>query len=127
MLIWYADIPEEVTYYVSRFNEYKIPFLGMLALNFVFPLLLLMNSDYKRIPWFVVMAGIVILGGHYLDVYNMIMPATVGERWAFGIPEFGSILFFLGLFIFVVFTALGKASLLAKGNPYIKESENFHY
>ena len=127
MLIWYADIPEEVTYFVTRINDYKLPFFGMLAMNFIFPLLLLMNSDYKRINWFVVMAGIVILCGHYIDVFNMIMPATVGPRWSIGVPEIGAILLFGGLFLFVVFTALGKAPLLAKRNPFMKESEHFHY
>ncbi|WP_431132461.1 quinol:cytochrome C oxidoreductase [Psychroserpens mesophilus] len=127
MLIWYSNIPEEVTYFVTRFQDYQLPFLGMVAMNFVFPLLLLMNSDYKRIPWFVVMAGIVILCGHYIDVFNMIMPATVGDRWYIGIPEIGSVMLFAGIFIFVVFTALTKAPLLAKGNPFIKESEHFHY
>ena len=127
MLIWYSNIPEEVTYFVTRFQDYQLPFLGMVAMNFVFPLLLLMNSDYKRIPWFVVMAGIVILCGHYIDVFNMIMPATVGDRWFIGIPEIGSVMLFAGLFIFIVFTALTKAPLLAKGNPFIKESEHFHY
>jgi len=29
--------------------------------------------------------------------------------------------------LFIVFTALSKAPLLAKGNPFLKESENFHY
>ena len=57
----------------------------------------------------------------------MIMPATVGDRWYIGIPEIGSVMLFAGLFIFVVFTALTKAPLLAKGNPFIKESEHFHY
>ncbi len=127
MLIWYANIPEEVTYFATRFNDYQLPFLGMVVMNFIFPILLLMNSDYKRIPWFVVVTGIVILGGHYLDVFNMIMPATVGDRWSIGIPEISSILLFAGLFILIVFTALTKANLLAKGNPFIKESKNFHY
>ncbi len=127
MLIWYSNIPEEVTYFVTRIQDYKLPFFGMLVLNFIFPLLLLMNSDYKRIPWFVVMAGIVILFGHYIDIFNMIMPATVGDRWFIGIPEISSILLFAGLFLFIVFTALSKAPLLAKGNPFIKESEHFHY
>lgn len=127
MLIWYSNIPEEVTYFVTRFEDYQLPFLGMVVMNFIFPLLVLMNSDYKRIPWFVVMAGIVILCGHYIDVFNMIMPATVGDRWFIGIPEISSILLFGGLFIFVVFTALTKAPLLAKRNPFIKESEHFHY
>ena len=127
MLIWYADIPEEVTYFVTRIEDYKLPFFGMLALNFIFPFLVLMNSDYKRIPWFIVMAGIAILVGHYVDVYNMIMPATVGDRWGFGMAEFGAVFFFLGLFLLIVFYALSKESLLAKGNPFVKESEQFHY
>ena len=127
MLIWYANIPEEVTYFVTRIEDYNLPFFGMIVLNFIFPFLVLMNSDYKRVPWFIVMAGIVILFGHYIDVFNMIMPATVGDRWFIGIPEISAILLFLGLFLFVVFYALSKAPLLAKGNPFIKESEHFHY
>ena len=127
MLIWYANIPEEVTYFVTRIEDYNLPFFGMIILNFIFPFLVLMNSDYKRVPWFIVMAGIVILFGHYIDVFNMIMPATVGDRWFIGIAEISAILLFLGLFIFIVFYALSKAPLLAKGNPFIKESEHFHY
>ncbi|NAS32121.1 quinol:cytochrome C oxidoreductase [Flavobacteriaceae bacterium R38] len=127
MLIWYANIPEEVTYFVARFQDYKLPFLGMLVMNFAFPILILMNSDYKRMNWFVVMAGIVILLGHYIDVFNMIMPGTVGDQWFIGVPEIGSILFFLGLFIYVVFNALTKAPLIAKRNPFIEESKHFHY
>ena len=127
MLIWYSNIPEEVTYFITRIEDYNLPFFGMVAMNFIFPLLLLMNSDFKRVNWFVIMAGIVILCGHYLDIFNMIMPATVGKRWSIGIPEIGAIMLFGGLFLFIVFTALGKYPLLAKGNPFIKESKNFHY
>ena len=127
MLIWYSNIPEEVTYYVTRIEQYNLPFFGMLAMNFIFPLLILINTDFKRLSWIIVMAGIVILFGHYIDFFNMIMPATVGDQWFIGMPEIGSILFFLGLFIFVVFTALTKAPLEPKNNPYMEESKHFHY
>ncbi len=127
MLIWYSNIPEEVTYFVTRIEDYNLPFFGMVVLNFVFPVLMLMNSDYKRVNWFVVLTGIVILAGHYIDVFNMIMPATVGSSWFIGIPEIGSLMFFFGLFVLVVFTALTKAPLLARRNPFIKESKHFHY
>lgn len=127
MLIWYANIPEEVTYFVTRIEDYNLPFFGMVAMNFIFPVLLLMSSDYKRVNWFVVMAGIVILAGHYIDVFNMVMPATVGTSWYIGIPEIGSLMFFFGLFVFVVFTALTKAPLLAERSPFMKESKHFHY
>ena len=127
MLIWYANIPEEVTYYVTRIQDYNLPFFGMVAMNFLFPVLLLMNSDYKRINWFVIMAGIVILAGHYMDIYNMIMPSTVGTQWSIGVPEIGAILLFGGLFIFWIFRALGSAPLQPKRNPFIEESKHFHY
>lgn len=127
MLMWYSDIPEEVTYFITRIEHYNLPFFGMVAMNFLFPLLILMNADFKRLTWVIVMAGTVILGGHYLDFYNMIMPATVGDQWFIGVSEISSVLFFLGLFIFVVFTSLTKTSLVSEGNPYIEESKHFHY
>ncbi len=127
MLIWYANIPEEVTYFVTRIEDYKLPFFGMIVMNFVFPLLVLMNSDYKRVNWFVIMAGIVILAGHYLDVYNMVMPGTVGDQWFIGIPELGALSFFAGAFIFWTFRSLTKVPLQPKRNPFIEESRHFHY
>lgn len=127
MLIWYSNIPEEVTYFVTRIADFNLPFFGMVAMNFLFPVLLLMNSDFKRTNWFVVMTGIVILAGHYMDIFNAIMPSTVGDQWYIGIPEIGSILFFAGFFIFFVFRALTKAPLQPKRNPFIEESKHFHY
>ena len=127
MLIWYSNIPEEVTYFITRIEDFKLPFFGMLAMNFIFPLLVLMNSDFKRVNWFVVMAGIIILCGHYLDIFNMVMPGSVGASWFIGLSEISAVLLFLGLFLFIVFRALTKAPLLAKGNPYIEESKHFHY
>lgn len=127
MLIWYANIPEEVTYFVTRIEMYNLPFFGAVVMNFVFPILILINTDFKRITWVLVMAGTVILFGHYVDFFNMIMPATVGDQWFIGVPELGALCFFLGLFIYVVFTALTKAPLLPKRNPFIEESKHFHY
>lgn len=127
MLIWYSNIPEEVGYFITRIEHFNLPFFGMVVMNFVLPILILINTDFKRLTWIVVMAGIIILLGHYVDFFNMIMPSTVGTQWFIGIPEISSLLFFVGLFIFVVFSALTKAPLLAKRNPFIEESKHFHY
>ena len=127
MLIWYSNIPEEVTYFLTRIDDYNLPFFGMVVMNFVFPLLILMSSDYKRSNWIIVMAGIIIVLGHYIDIFNMIMPATVGGQWFIGWAEIGGFLFFAGLFIYVVFRALTKVPLEASGDPYVGESERFVY
>ena len=127
LLIWYANIPEEAVYYVQRIEDYNLLFFGMVAINFIFPLLVLVNTDFKRVNWIVVMTGIVILIGHYLNFYVMIMPGTVGESWFIGIPEISSILLIAGLFLYVIFNGLAKAPLIAKNFPLIKESKHFHY
>jgi hypothetical protein len=128
MLQWYANLPEEAAYFHPRLlGSYQLLFIGMLVLNFVFPILILMNSDFKRVPWFIVFTGLIILTGHYVDIFQLISPATVGSSWFIGIPELGSLAFFIGLFIFVVFRAMAKVPLLAKENPFMKESKIYHY
>ena len=85
------------------------------------------NSDFKSKPWFVVIGGLVILAGHYIDVFVMVMPSTVGDQWFFGIPEISALCLFLGIFIFTTFRAFAKAKPLATGNPFLHESETYHY
>ena len=127
MLIWYSNIPEEVTYFLTRIDDYQLPFFGMIILNFVLPLLILISSEYKRSNWIIVMAGIIIIIGHYIDIFNMIMPGTVGDQWFIGVPELGAFTLFLGLYLYFVFNSLSKVPLEASGDPYIVESKKFIY
>ena len=50
MLIWYANIPEEVAYYTARLevHNYKFLFWFSMLINFIFPIILLMSRDAKR-------------------------------------------------------------------------------
>ncbi|MDX5326357.1 MAG: quinol:cytochrome C oxidoreductase [Bacteroidota bacterium] len=126
MLIWYSNIPEEVTYYMQRFGEYKLLFFTMVTLNFVFPVLLLMPRDAKRNYALVMFTGIFVLIGHWLDHYIMVMPGTVGPYYGFGLVEISGFIMYTGLFIFVVFRSLAKAPLMQKNHPMILESKYFH-
>lgn len=125
VLIWYANIPEEVTYYMQRWDQYKVPFFTMLSLNFIFPVLAILSRPAKRVPGTLVMAAVFVLVGHYMDHYVMIMPGTVGDQYGFGLVELGPILFFAGLFIYVMLSNLAKAPLLHKNHPMIVESKHF--
>ena len=109
-----------MTYFITRIEDYNLLFLNG-VMNFVLPFLILMNSDYKRNNWFIIMAGIIIVLGHYLDFYNMIMPATVEINGHLD-SELGSASLFTGLFLYVVFSALAKAPLKPKGDPLVKEN-----
>ncbi|TNE27529.1 MAG: quinol:cytochrome C oxidoreductase [Bacteroidetes bacterium] len=125
MLIWYADIPEEVTYYMQRFGQYNTMFLIMVALNFVAPVLLVMSRDSKRVMGLVLVTATIVLIGHWMDHFIMIMPGSVGEFYGFGWAEIGGFLLYAGLFILVVFRNLAKAPLLQKNHPMVEESKHF--
>lgn len=125
-LIWYANIPEEATYYLFRIEYYKAPYFGMFLINFILPMLLLMSREAKRNPSVLMGVGGIIFIGHWLDVYCLVMPGTVGHDWGLGLLEIGMFVLFLGLFINVVLRELGKAPLSVSHHPYLDESIHHH-
>ena len=122
MLIWYADIPEEVTYFLPRIGEYKVIYFGMFIINFAFPMILLMSRDAKRSAPFLIFVGMLIFIGHWLDVYMLVTPGTMHHHGHLGFFEVGMFLLFLGGFITWVLTALSKRPLMPKHHPYLEES-----
>lgn len=130
MLYWYANIPEEVNYFFGRFQHYKVTFLPMLIFNFLIPLMVMVSSSIKRNYKVVSIMACVVLFGHWLDHFNMVMPGTVGPYWKS--PEVlllnvGAVLFVVGLFVFAVMTALSKLKLIPEGNPLLHESKIYEY
>lgn len=126
MLIWYANIPEEVTYFKFRIDHYNTPFFLMFAINFILPMLFLMSREAKRHKKMLVIVGLTIFVGHWFDTFVLVMPGTVGEHWHYGILEIGMFLLFIGVFIQVVLNALTKAPLQPVHHPYLEESIHHH-
>ena len=98
---------------------------SVLGLGFAFlylPILILMTRDAKRKTRIMWVAGIIILCGHWLDIYLMVTPGTVGAHWHIGFTEIGTMCFFLGLFIWSTLSELSKAALVPKNHPMLPES-----
>jgi len=127
MLIWYSDIPEEVTYYMDRFEHYKLLYVGTFFVNFLLPFFLLMSRDAKRNAIFLLPVALVIFLGHWIDVLVMVLPGTMHEEGGLGLVEIGMFLTFLGGFILTILTSLSKASLQTKNHPMYDESVHLHH
>jgi len=127
-LTWYANIPEETVYFYKRWEpEYKWWFWLNIGLNFVAPLFMLMKNDDKRSMTRMKIACIVIIIGHWLDYYLMIMPGTMENHREFGITELFTFVGFAGLFTFLMLSALSKfTSLIPKKHPFLEESLHHH-
>jgi len=122
MLIWYANIGEEVTYYQMRIENFKILYFSMFIINFAFPMLLLMSRDAKRHAGILTTVGLIILAGHWLDVYIMVSAGSLGANAKLGFLEVGMALLLAGSFIFVILNNLTKAPLTPVNHPFLDES-----
>ncbi len=126
MLIWYANIPEEVTYFHARISEmgYVSLFWIMFFINFSLPMIFLMSRDAKRNATFLKIVGAILIFTHWLDIYIMVMPGTVASHWGIGPLEIGLFIGFAGLFLFVVMRQLAKAPLVVQKHPLLEESKH---
>lgn len=127
-LIWYANMPEESVYFYIRWEDgYKSLFWLNIIVNFLAPLLLLMSRDAKRMTDRMMWTCLILIAGHWLDYYMMIMPGTVKQDWGFSFEEIGIFVGFAGLFTFLVLNSLSKvSSLVPKKHPFLEESLHHH-
>jgi len=128
LLIYYANIPEETVYFVTRINNspYSWIFYTNLILNFVLPFLLLMTRDAKRHMSMLKVVCPIVVVGHWFDFYNMVTPGVMQHNGAIGFVEIGLAMVFLAAFLFVTLSALSKVPLVAKNHPMMEESLNHH-
>lgn len=122
MLIWYSNIGEEVVYYMMRIENFKVLYFSMFMINFAFPMLILMSRDAKRNAGILTFVGLVILVGHWLDVYIMISAGSLGANAKIGLLEIGMAVLIAGAFIRIVLHNLTKAPLAPVNHPFLDES-----
>ena len=128
MLIWYANIPEETVYFKSRIKDGKYSGIFWLSfiINFLAPLLILMKRGSKRNYTTITIMAVVIIFGHWLDVYQMIFASVAKEHVELNLFDFGVAAGFVGLILLVAGNVLSKYPLVSKNHPFVKESIIHH-
>ncbi len=123
MLIWYGNIPEETTYFKIRMQgPYSVIWFAVFIINFIMPILILMSRPSKRNYFTVTFMAMIIIFGHWLDFYQMIMPGTLVQHWHMGWYEVGILAGFAGTMMISVATTLSKAPLVPSNHPLLKET-----
>jgi hypothetical protein len=85
-----------------------------------------MRRGSKRNYTTLTFLAILIILGHWIDFYQMVMPGTMNEHYSLGWFEFGILVLYAGLIMHFVGKGLSKKPLVALHHPYIKESVIHH-
>ncbi len=128
MLIWYANLPEETGYFMTRLQGswfYVTVFL--LVGKFMTPFFLLLPRDSKRNESLLVGVGVFMLVAQWIDVLWMSQPELFKEGPRVGWIEIGTMLGFLGLFGLAVSRFMAKHNIVAIGDPRLAESVHHHH
>jgi hypothetical protein len=127
MLIWYANIPEEATYYAGRIaGPWGTLFVVNLCLNWAVPFLMLLPREAKRSEVVLGRVCALLLVGRALDLYlDISQPALQGGPGV-GPLEIAPVAAALAVFLLAFRRAYGRAAPVPRRDPMIEESLHHH-
>jgi hypothetical protein len=139
LLIWYANIPEEAMFYVTRGTPpdvttgWEVITWSIPVLKFLVPFFILLPQEHKKNKYNILRytaVGLVIM--QLVEVWWIVAP-TPHEKGALAaapsmpIFELLTTMGFMGVFGFVVATQLAKANLVPTKDPFLAESIEHHH
>lgn len=142
MLIWYANLPEETTWYVVRQQDgWQWLTLWILFGHFVIPFLALISRWPKRRPHLLVIGAVWMLVMHWFDMVWQTLPhaegAVMGEEarnhalqsakllWSDVAQLLTCLAAIGGFFVWRVAAAMGQAPVVPLKDPRLHESLAF--
>jgi hypothetical protein len=127
MLIWYANIPEETSFFLHRSHSgWMSVSMSLLVFKFVVPFLALLPRWAKRTPAHASAVAVLILIMQYVDIFWLVYPNFNEGHLVFSFWEVGVFLGFLGAFLFTVSRFLDKYSVVPMKDPRLHESVAHH-
>jgi hypothetical protein len=122
LLIWIANLPEEIPWYILRTQGPWTPVFVALCLGqFVLPFFTLLSRDIKLQPSKMLFVGLWIMAAHWLDLFWLVVPAF-NEQPHFHWTQLTAFVGVGGAAVaFALFRARGKFAVPV-GDPYLDDS-----
>jgi hypothetical protein len=128
-LIWYANLTDEIPWYVQRLqgeSDWRWVTIALMIGHFVVPFAVLLSRHAKR-SWVVLgFVSVWILAFHYVDLYWQVMPvlhpAQALPHWL----DIAWLLVFVGVVMLGVLYGLRTSALVPVRDPRLPLSLRFH-
>jgi hypothetical protein len=125
LLMWYANMPEEVFWYKERLEgTWGVLLLALAVFHFFVPFFLLIPRDAKCCPRFLLWTAIIMLASHWLDLYWMLFPA-LGRGPLFSWQEISFALLFISGGLLWIRHSMRLGEDMPVGDPFLNEGLEF--
>ncbi len=127
MLIWYAALPEEVTFFHMRWDNgpWKLVSIALILLHFAVPFFLLISRNTKRKMFTLALGASWLIAMHAVDIYWLVMPnygqADFGVHWL----DLACFLGVGGIYLSAVFYGMLGYPLIPIGDPRLPRALQF--
>ena len=122
-LIWYGNIPEEILFYLRRYEPgWIVVSWALLFVHFIIPFVLLLPQKSKRNPKMLLFVSAMILVIHYFEMH-WVAVAAHHKTFTFGYEEIAAIALLGGIFLWIVARQFAKHSLVPVQDPFLEESK----
>ena len=123
MLIWYANMPEETQYYLTRNTEswWNLSMLLVIG-RFFGPFAILLLRSIKKHPRQLCYVAAWILLMQMLDIYLVVLPALHGTGLHVSLWDFAALIAIGATLAFAYLRIVGKTSLFPVRDPRLVES-----
>jgi hypothetical protein len=125
-LVWYANLPEETTWYKARMEgSWMTVSLFLMAGHFAAPFFYLMGRAVKRNGTTLAVGGAWLLAMHFVDLYWQVMPTLHPEGLRPSLLDVAALLTVGGCFVAAASWLMRRQALVPLRDPRIGESLAF--
>jgi hypothetical protein len=125
MLIWYANLPDEIVWFKLRIDGGWGAVVLLLALvHFVIPFFALVTSDAKADLGRLRRVALLLLFAHLLDLYWLVFP-SLGRGVLVSWPELAFALLFVGGGLLWIEREFGRGADMPIGDPFLARALEF--
>ena len=129
MLIWYANLPEETFWFLTRWEgSWKVISILLIIVHFVVPYSVLLSQPSKMNPNRLKFISIWLIFAHLLDLFWLIMPNMNELKKGYNFSWIDFVFPVLGIgLVLIVFNFFSKnKNLIPVGDPKLNKGLNFH-
>lgn len=126
MLIWYANIPEETTWYLARQTPAWLGLsIALLVGHLFIPFLGMISREVKRRKVLLGFWCVWLLAFHWLDMYYLVMPSFAADRFPLGLIDACLLVGLGGLYVAGVLRVARGVALVPAKDPRLNEALAF--